>query len=52
MSVKNLYIENVDLSLLEDQYKEIISLLGSSDSIAWGIVEMIGDILSDNRLDG
>ena len=39
---------NVDMELLEQQYQELqIYIINEPDSILWGLVEMIGDVLDD-----
>jgi len=50
MKRKDIVINNVDLDILEKQYKELQWLLdGVPQSNLWGLVEMIGDVLQNEQ---
>jgi hypothetical protein len=50
MKRKDIVISNVDLDILEKQYKELQWLLdGVPQSNLWGLVEMIGDVLQNEQ---
>ena len=43
---RDILVKNIDLDILEKQYKELQWILdGSPESDLWGLVAMIGDML-------
>ena len=50
--VTDLYIDEVDLDLLRQQYLELIELANrgifGDDSVLWGLIQMLGDFVGDD----